>query len=204
MEGDYLNGTGKRGGCGRHTTLGGAFAFASFFMACLVIMIVQGVGGTLGWLVVAVGLLPVFAATAMLARGVVSGKYDEEEFSSVKWLTLALVLGLTVACAGSLLVVYKPLPAPTPKPADKPLAVSVSVTGITGSTSPLILALNGAESIQASRDGSFPFTTTLSPGASWAITIVQPQPAGLICQGQNAQGTNAQSPVTATFTCTKG
>lgn len=76
--------------------------------------------------------------------------------------------------------------------------VGGQISGLSGS---VILLNNGENALTLSSSGSFVFTTPLSQGANYAVTISS-QPAGQTCSIKNGSGINIQANVTnVTVTC---
>jgi 6-phosphogluconolactonase (cycloisomerase 2 family) len=77
--------------------------------------------------------------------------------------------------------------------------VGGSISGLVNSG--LVLQLNGGNNYTASSNGTFTFSTTLSNGASYAVTISS-QPANQTCSLSGAAGSVMSANVTVTISCT--
>jgi 6-phosphogluconolactonase (cycloisomerase 2 family) len=78
--------------------------------------------------------------------------------------------------------------------------VSAVITGLTGTG--LVLQDNGGDNLGETTSGTYPFVTTLLPGAAYAVTVLtQPTTPGQFCTVTNGTGTVAQANITATVTC---
>ncbi|HEV2469357.1 MAG TPA: kelch repeat-containing protein [Candidatus Sulfotelmatobacter sp.] len=76
--------------------------------------------------------------------------------------------------------------------------ISASVSGLTGTG--LVLQDNGTNNLSITGNGTFPFTTQVASGGTYAVTILT-QPSGQSCTlGSNASGT-ATANVTVAVTC---
>lgn len=76
--------------------------------------------------------------------------------------------------------------------------ISASVSGLTGTG--LVLQDNGTNNLSVTGNGTFPFTTQIASGGTYAVTILT-QPSGQTCTlGSNASGT-ATANVTVAVTC---
>ena len=75
--------------------------------------------------------------------------------------------------------------------------ISANVTGVSGT---LVLQDNGGDNLTVTATGTFPFTTPVTSGSSYAVTILT-QPTGQTCTlGSNATGM-ANANVTVAVTC---
>ena len=75
--------------------------------------------------------------------------------------------------------------------------ISAAVSGLTGT---LVLQDNATDNLTITANGTFPFATQISPGASYNVTVLT-QPSGQTCSlGGNSSGT-ANANVTVTVTC---
>lgn len=72
-------------------------------------------------------------------------------------------------------------------------SVGGTVSGL--STGTLVLQNNGTNSTSITVNGSFTFTTELTSGSNYSVTV-QTQPSGLVCTISNGSGTIASSNVT--------
>ncbi len=91
------------------------------------------------------------------------------------------------------------LPSVTVSIADNDFTVGGNVSGLAGAG--LVLQNNGADDLAISSNGGFAFSTALSNGSPYAVTVLS-QPAGQFCAVSNGTGTLAGANVTGiTVTC---
>ncbi len=75
-----------------------------------------------------------------------------------------------------------------------------SITGLSGT---LVLQNNGANNLSRSANGSFTFTTAVSSGGSYSVTILT-QPNNQTCTVANASGTATANVTNVAITCVDG
>ncbi|HTE41920.1 MAG TPA: Ig-like domain-containing protein, partial [Steroidobacteraceae bacterium] len=112
-----------------------------------------------------------------------------------KTLLSALPISILAACGGS---GGDSAPTTPPTPPAPTYTVGGTLSGVTGT---IVLSNNGGNDLSLTTNGAFTFTTALTTGAAYAVTLATP-PAGQICTLTNASGAIAASNVTnVTIAC---
>ena len=106
-------------------------------------------------------------------------------FASLRWFAAAVTVVLC-ACGGG-------------RASSTGYSVSVNVIGL-ANVSGLVLQSNGGDDLTIANGGTHAFTTQLTPGQEYNVTILD-QPPGHTCTVQNGSGTVTSSNVSVVVVC---